>query len=356
MVLLSYFTVNDAVADSIKLLNRIVTMSSQGLAQPVPIARVREIAALEGVKAATPFSWYGGKFNEEVMPFAQFGVDPSTIWEVYDELSVPEEQKKAFVEKRDGAVIGRRLAQDRNLKVGDPLPLKQDLYPVDMNLTVVGIYDGTPDRDLRMCFFNWDFLNEELKSRANGQMADNAGVVIAKVASADLMPTLSKAIDASYANSDTPTRTQTEEAFVKMFSEMFGDLKGMIRWISLAVLVSLLFVAGNAMAMAMRERTTEMAVLKAIGFRRGLVMTLVLAEAVLVAGLGGAIGTLGAKVFFDLVDLGKYTAGMLPFFFVPWSTALIGLGASLFIGFASGVLPAIQSARLSVIDGLRKVV
>jgi len=121
-------------------------------------------------------------------------------------------------------------------------------------------------------------------------------------------------------------------------------------------LFSLVFVAGNAMAMAMRERTTEMAVLKAIGFGKDLIMSLVLTEAMIVAGLGGALGTLGAKLLFDMIDLGAYTGGMLPFFFVPWSTALIGLGASLVIGFLSGILPAFRSSRLSVIDGLRKVV
>ena len=356
MMLLSYFTVNDAVADSIKLYNRLITMSSQGFSQAVPIVRVTEIAAMDGVVATTTFSWFGGKFNEEVMPFAQFGVNPETVFTVYDELIVSPEHLKAFKEKRDGAVIGRKLAEDRNLKVGDPLPLKGDLYPVDLNLTVVGIYDGSAERDLRMCLFNWDFLNEQLKVTAGGKMKDNAGIVCIKCRSADLLPVLTKKIDAAYANSDTPTRTQTEEAFTKMFAEMVGDLKGMVRWISIAVLVSLIFVAGNAMAMAMRERTTEMAVLKAIGFGKNLVMALVLTEAMIVAGLGGTIGTLGSKFLFDVVDLARYTGGMLPFFFVPWSTAILGLAASVFIGLASGLIPAFRSSRLSVIDGLRKVV
>lgn len=356
MMLLSYFTVNDAVADSIKLYNRLITMSSQGFSQAVPIVRVTEIAAMDGVVATTPFSWFGGKFNEEVMPFAQFGVNPETVFTVYDELIVSPEHLKAFKEKRDGAIIGRKLAEDRKLKVGDPLPLKGDLYPVDLNLTIVGIYDGSAERDLRMCLYNWDFLNEQLKATANGKMKDNAGIVCIKCKSGDLMPVLSKKIDAAYANSDTPTRTQTEEAFTKMFAEMVGDLKGMVRWISIAVLVSLIFVAGNAMAMAMRERTTEMAVLKAIGFGKNLIMALVLTEAMIVAGLGGTIGTLGSKFLFDAVDLARYTGGMLPFFFVPWSTAMLGLAASVFIGLASGLIPAFRSSRLSVIDGLRKVV
>jgi putative ABC transport system permease protein len=151
-------------------------------------------------------------------------------------------------------------------------------------------------------------------------------------------------------------RTQTEEAFGKMFEEMLGDLKGMIRVIGLAVLFSLLCVASNSMAMSMRERTSEVAVLKAIGFNRRLILFMVLTEAVLVAGFGGAIGSLGVKVFCDWVDLSRFTGGFLPFYYVPWNIALEGLAVSLFIGLVSGLYPAVRAANLSVIDGLRRVI
>ena len=163
-------------------------------------------------------------------------------------------------------------------------------------------------------------------------------------------------IDDTYRNSDYPTRTQTEEAFGKMFGEMLGDLKNAIYWIGAAVVISLIFVAGNAMAMAMRERTTEVAVLKAIGFNKGLVLFLVMCEAVLVAGIGGALGALGCKALFDLFDITPYTAGFLPFFYVPWNIAISGVLVSLLIGFLSGFFPAILAANSSVVDGLRKVI
>ncbi|HKI18784.1 MAG TPA: ABC transporter permease, partial [Isosphaeraceae bacterium] len=172
----------------------------------------------------------------------------------------------------------------------------------------------------------------------------------------DVMAPLCKKIDGNYRNSDFPMRTQTEEAFGKMFEEMLGDMKGMIRIIGLAVVVSLLCVAGNSMAMAMRERTSEVALLKAIGFNRPLVLFMVLTEAVLVAGLGGIIGSLGSKVLCDLVDLSRYTAGFLPFYYVPWNIALQGLAVSLLIGLLSGLYPAVRAANLSVVDGLRRVI
>jgi putative ABC transport system permease protein len=141
-----------------------------------------------------------------------------------------------------------------------------------------------------------------------------------------------------------------------MFEEMLGDMRGMIRVISLAVIFSLLCVAANSMAMSMRERTSEVAVLKAIGFTRPLVLFMVLTEAVLVAGFGGAVGSLGSKAFCDLVDLSKFSGGFLPFYYVPWNIALQGMAISLLIGLASGLFPAIRAANMSVIDGLRRVI
>jgi putative ABC transport system permease protein len=181
-------------------------------------------------------------------------------------------------------------------------------------------------------------------------------MIFAKCRNASAMAAVCKAIDDKYRNSDYPTRTQTEEAFGKMFEEMMGDLRGLIRIIGLAVIFSLLCVAGNAMAMSMRERTTEVAVLKAIGFQRGLILFLVLTESMLVAGFGGALGSLGCKAFCDVIDLSRFTGGFLPFYYIPWAVALQGLGVSLFIGFASGFFPAIRAANLSVVDGLRRVI
>ncbi|HEX8198921.1 MAG TPA: ABC transporter permease [Isosphaeraceae bacterium] len=356
MILLSFLAVNDAVARSSRETNRLVVMSSQGFAQPVPISLVREVAALDGVAAVSTLSWYGGKLGEETMPFAQFGVDSETFFTVYDELSVPPGQLKAFQQDRAGCVIGRKLAEDRRLKVGDPLPLKGDIYPFDLDLTIRGIYDGPSNRDLRMCVYHWEYLDEGLKRDYFGQGSGNAGTISVKVRDAARMPALARAIDELTRNSDTPTRTQTEEAFVKMFSEMMGDLRSFVRIVGLAVVFSLVCVSGVSMAMTLRERTTEVAVLKAIGYPRGLVLYLVLAEAVLVAGIGGVLGALGAKFLFDLVDISRYTAGFLPFFFVPWPTALLGLAASALIGLVSGLIPAVRAARMSVIDGLRKVV
>jgi putative ABC transport system permease protein len=368
MILLSFFEINSEVNTSTRIYNRIATLNANGFAGMIPIAAVAEVARMPGVVAATPFNWIGGKYKEETVPFAQFGVDPDSIFKIMDEFIVPADQLKAFQENRDGCVIGRKLANDWNLKVGDSMPIKGDAYPVDLNLTVRGIYDGPTNRDLRMCLVRWDYFDESLKrvvmsSSAGGALAPasarvtgNAGMIFTKCKSADDMPKLCKQIDEAFRNSDFPTRTQTEEAFGKMFAEMMGDLQGMIRWIGIAVIISLLCVAGNAMAMSMRERTSEVAVLKAIGFGKTLILGMVLTEAVVVSGIGGVIGSLGSKFLCDIFDLSKYSGGFLPFFFVPWNVAGLGMAVALAIGLLSGILPAFRAANLSVIDGLRRVI
>jgi putative ABC transport system permease protein len=356
IALVSFWSINGEVSKSTRGYNRIIAMSAQGFASEVPITRVNEIARLSGIEATTPFSWFGGKYNNEIMPFAQFGVDPETFFRIYDDLTIPPDQLKAWKAEKTGCVIGRKLAEDRKLKVGDSLPLQDGAYPFDLDLKICGIYDGESNRDLRAVYFNWSYLDEGIKKKLGAARGGNAGVVVARCLEQGKMASLCKQIDESYANSNTPTKTQTEEAFGNMFAEMAGDFVWIIVGIGLAVGVSILCVAANAMAMALRERTTEIAVLKAIGFTRPLIVGLILAESVLIAGLGGLVGAIGGKLFFDSFDLAKYSAGFLPFFYVPWSTALGGLTVALAVGVFSGLLPASSAARLSVVNGLRKVV
>ncbi len=369
MLLLSLFSTNEEVRRSLREYNRVITMSAQGFAQPVPIAMVREVVQIdkssgingiattpEGKPVVSPLSWYGGRFRDEQVTFAQFGCDPSTIFEIYEELRLPPDRLKAFQERLDGVAIGRKLAEEKNLKLGDPFPLKGTIYPFDLNLTVVAIFDGPSNRDLRSCFFNWDFLNEGLIRDFQGRGANNAGTVFMRCKNAAVIPRLCKAIDDATRNSDTATKTQTEEAFVSMFSEFIADLQTYINWVGLAVAGALIMICGVSMAMSIRERTTEMAVLKAIGFRKSQILLLVLSEAVLIASIGGVIGSIGTKFLFDAWDVSKYTGGFFPFFYVPWTVALLGLAVSFVIGFISGAVPAFRAASVPVVDGLRKVV
>jgi putative ABC transport system permease protein len=365
MILLSFFAVYDQANASTRISNRIASLNSNGFAGMIPISRVAEISELkaDGVVAVSPFSWIGAKYQDAIMPFAQFAVDANTVFTILDEYTIPRDQLEAFQNDKEGCVIGRKLAEEKGLELGKKLPLKGDAYPIDLDLTISGIYDGPYNRDLRMCLVRFDSFDEKLKrsirqfsSSAGTPGSGNAGMIFVKCKSADAMAPLCKKIDDMYRNTEYPMRTQTEEAFGKMFEEMMGDFKGIIFIIGVAVLSSLLVVAGNSMALSIRERTSEVAVLKAIGFNRRRILFIVLTEAVLVAGLGGLIGSLGCKAFFELFDISKYTMGFLPFFYIPWDIALIGLAVSLGIGAISGLYPAVRAANLSVVDGLRRVI
>ncbi len=355
--LYSYFAMTQEASESSRVFNRIATLNANGFAGKVPISAIQQVAAVEGVEATTPFSWFGGKYKDEILPFAQFAVDPDTIFKIMSELSIPPDQLTDFQKNKDSCVIGSKLASEKHLKVGETLSLKGDAYPVNLNPTIRGIYDGPSDRDLRMCFLRFDAFDDALKATPAGKRAaGNAGMLFTRCKSNADMASVSKRIDDLFRNSDNPTRTQTEEAFGKMFEEMMGDLKGLIFWIGVAVVFSLLFVAGNSMAMSMRERTSEVAVLKAIGFDRGLVLLLVMSESIALALTGGVLGTLGCKGFCELVDISRFTAGFLPFFYVPWTVAFQGLAAALAVGLLGGIIPAIRSATIPVVDGLRKVI
>jgi putative ABC transport system permease protein len=383
MILFAFIDVNAEAARSVRGANRVVVMSAQGFGGDVPIAMAREVPRIdrdtdtnailyvnydektgrytpapkgEGRPAISPMAWVGNKYADDPIPFTQFACDPETFFSVYDELTVPPEQLKTFIAQRDGAIIGRKLAADKKLKVGDPLPLKANFYPCDLDLTVVGIYDGPDGRDLRWCLFNWEYLNERLRRDYEGRMSDNAGTLFVKCVSPQAMAPLCKAVDEVNRSSDTPTRTQTEEAFISMFSEMWGGLQDYIKGVGLAVLGALILICFVSLSMSVRERATEVAVLRAIGFRKHHVLGMVLTESLLVAAVGGLIGTIGTKLFFDFVDVAPLTAGFVPYFVVPWITALMGMAGALAIGFVSGLVPAIFASRVPVVDGLRKVV
>jgi putative ABC transport system permease protein len=355
MTLLSLLAMLTDAAAKVRDKNRLVTLSSHGFDRPVPISLVHQAHSLDGVVAASPLMWYGGKYQEEVMPFAQFGVDPECIFQIYDEFTIPPDQLKAFQEDPTGCCIGRKLAEERNLKLGDRLPLTGTFYPFSLNLTIRAIYDGPPDSDRKTCWFHWAYLDEGMKRDYPGRPNGNVGAITIKCKDAASMLSVAQQLDEMTRNSDTPTRTQTEEAFIKMFLEMNGDLRWLIARIGMAVVLSLVLVAGNALAMSLRERTTEVAVLKAIGFSRPIVVSLVLLEAVLVAAMGGLLGAIGTKVLLDFVDVSRFIQG-LAVFYVPWAIALFGFITALFVGFISGLVPALRAAHLPVLDGLRKVV
>ena len=333
--------------------HRLATMNVQGFAGTLPIAHVDRILTIPGVVAATPYSWYGGNYKEEQMPFAQFGCDPKSAFTVWDEFKIDPQQLENWQKTRNGCVVDRRLAEKRSWKIGERIPLQGTFYQFNLDLVLCGVWDCPTNTD--SLWFNWHYLNEGLKQK-DARATDNAGMIFIKAESKEVIPQVAKAVDDRFASSPNPTRTQTEAAFAQMFADMLGDIRTLIRNIGLAVAISLVFVTANAMAMSIRERTTEIAVLKAIGFSRRRVLATVLGESCSITTLGGIVGialgclflqTLHVAVaqFFPL-SIGEMVGAWLVYLL------LVAFG----IGLLSGFIPAVRATQLSVIDGLRRVV
>ncbi len=352
-VLYGYLAMQDAWGKAAATHNRIVVMNKQGFSGKVPIAYVDRISGTEGIIAAVPYSWFGGNYKEEQMPFAQFATDPKHVFDVMNECKIDPEQLKEWQRDRQGCVVDRKLAEKRNWKIGDRVPLQGTFYPVDLDLKIVGLYD--PPQYSDSIWFNWSYFDEELRKVA-ADAAGNAGTIFARCESADRIASINQSIDERFANSDNPTRTQTEAAFAQMFSDMLGNIKTYIRNIALAVIFSLSLVAGNSMAMSMRERTTEVAVLKAIGFSKQHILSLVLGESTLIALTGGLLGVGFGAACLQLLH--NASAQFFPLSFVellgPWVLGLLSVAFG--IGLVSGLVPAVRASKLSVVDGLRRVI
>ncbi len=352
-VLYGYIAMQSVWGQEAEKNNRIVVMNIQGFSGEVPIASVDKVRRMDGVQAAVPYSWYGGKYQGKQMPFAQFATDPEQAFDVWNEFRIDPAQLAAWQNDRQGCVVDRRLAEKWNWKIGDRIPIEGTIYQFDLDLKLCGVFDAPQYTD--SLWFHWQYLDEGLK-QINAFGTGNAGTIFAKAKDTTAIPSIIAAVDNKFASSPYPTRTQTEAAFAQMFTDMLGNVQALIRNIGLAVVFSLSLVAGNAMAMSMRERTTEVAVLKAIGFSRGRVLRMILGESFLIALIGGLLGV-GLGCLF-LEGLHKVSSQLFPIGVVdmvgPWMAYLVAVAAG--IGIVAGLVPAVRAAQLSVIDGLRQVV
>lgn len=352
-VLMGYVAMQDAWGSEAEKYNRVVVMNNQGFSGALPIAYVDRVRKVDGVKAAVPFRWYGGSYQDKQMPFAQFGTDAQEVFNVWEEYKIDPDELREWQGDRRGCVADRKLAEKYKWEIGDRIPIEGTFFEFDLDLVLSGYIDTPQYSDA--IWFHWEYLDEGLR-QMNAFGSGDAGTIFAKVSSAGKIPDVIDAVDTRFGSSENPTRTQTEAAFAQMFADMVGNIRALILIIGIVVVFSLTLVAASAMAMSMRERTTEIAVLKAIGFPQGRVLGMVLGEACIIALLGGAIGILLGCGFLQLLH--GMSTQIFPLGIAdmagPWIAALVLLAA--LIGFISGIVPAIRAAQLSVTNGLRQVV
>lgn len=335
--------------------DRLVVTHKTSIIMPLPQSYERRIAGIDGVELVTHSSWFGGIYQQPDRNFQtvfQSPVEPAKYMALYPEFLLPPEQLAAWLADREGAVTGRRTAARYGWKVGDRIPVQATIWKKkdgsgNWEFNLVGIYDGAEQgTDTTQFLFRYDYFDE---ARWWGQGL--VGWYTLRIADPRRAAEIARAIDAEFANSPNETKTTTEKALVQGFADQMGDIGAILRAILAAVFFTLLLVTGNTMAQAVRERTAELAVLKTLGFANRRVVALVLAESVLMAGLGGAAGlALGLL----LVGGGDPTGGFLPLFYVPERDIAAGAGYVLLLGLGSGILPALRAMRLRIVDALRR--
>lgn len=339
--------VNVAGADRLVIRHRV------SLIQLLPESYKQRIARIPGVESVMHATWFGGIYKDPRNFFAQMPVEPNDLFDIFPEFILPAEQKKKWLETRTGAIAGRKIAERFGWKVGDQVPIQATVWSQAggqraWEFELVGIYDGAKSgTDTTQFFFRYDYFEE---ARAFGKGL--VGWYTARIKDPARSAEVAQLIDDEFANSAAETKAEGELAFVQAFAKQIGDITAIVAAILSAVFFTILLVAGNTMAQAVRERIEELGVLKAIGFSHGQVMGLILAESCVLALLGGGGGLLLAWTFIS--RFGDPTGGALPMFYLaPERLALGGL-LVLLLGLVAGIFPAVQAMRLRVAEALRK--
>ena len=331
--------------------NRLVTINRTSIINLIPLSYKDKIRRIPGVSYVTHNNWFGGIYQDEKNFFPQFVIDPETQRQVFPELVVPDDQWANFFRDRQGAIAGAKTAKRFGWKLGDRIPIKTTLYGGGAwEFNLVGIYHGTRAQDDETQFwFQWDYFEEKIPDRVKGQI----GWYVIRIANPDDAPRIAKAIDAEFANSPSETKTEAESAFAANWVKQFGNIQFLIVTIGAVVFFTLLLVTGNTMAISVRERTSELAVLKAIGYSDRAVLFFVLTESLVIALFGGLLGLLLAVALTPV--LATALASMLPNLVLPASVLALGLVVALVVGIVAGLLPGIGAMRMRVVNALRRV-
>lgn len=343
-----------SAGDSVAGVDRLVTTSRYSIIQSLPVSLQTRMEAIPGVKSVGHANWFGGVYQDPKNFVLSFAVSDNYL-DIYKEIELPADQRKTFETTRTGAIVGAALAKRFGWKVGDKIPLQSTIFPQRNGdktwpFDMVGIYTpakGAANGTDQQFLFHHKYFED---ANAYRSLGSTVGWYVVKLTSPDQADRVAKAIDALSANSDHETKTQTEQAFNASFAKQLGDIGLIVSAIMGAVFFTLILLTGNTMAQAVRERTSELAVLKTIGFSSGSVLGMVLAEGILLLVLGGVIGLALAAVLVPIVAKGS--GGMLNLPPIGTQTWMLGLVLMVVIGAVVGALPALRAMRLNIVDAL----
>jgi putative ABC transport system permease protein len=331
-------------------LDRLVLIHKVSLIMPLPVAYTERLKSTEGVTMVSHQTWFGGVYQDPANFFAQMVVEPEPFMKIYPEFKIAPDQVTAWLSDRQGVIAGVDLAKRFGWKVGDRIPITGTIWQPKQGQTwefnLVGLYDGDPGVDKTQLFIRYDYLDEN-RLRGEGMV----GWYVVKIADPSRAQEMGAKFDSMFANSSAETKTTTEKGFVEGFAKQIGDIGAIMVAILIAVLFTMLLVAANTMAQSVRERTSEMGVLKTLGFSNTSILGLVLGESVLIAVIGGS---LGLALSWLIVQNGDPTNGMLPVFVLPSRDVAIGAAMIVVLGLIAGALPAFTAMNLKITDALRR--
>jgi putative ABC transport system permease protein len=332
---------------------RLITRNSISLVFSLPITYRQKLKSIEGVRSVSHANWFGGIYKEPKNFFPQFAIDAPAYLQQYSEYLLQEDELKAFLRDRKGAIVGRKLAETYDFKIGDTVTLKGTIFPSNWEFVIRGIYEGRDKKtDTAQFFFHWDYLNETLKKTVP-RRANQVGVYVLELSDPARAGEVSREVDGLFKNSQAETLTETEKAFQLSFVSMTEALVVAIRVVSFLVIFIIMAVMANTMAMSARERLSEYATLKALGFGSGFLALLIFGESMAIALFGSLLGILAtlpvAQAFSGAVG------SLFPVFQVSSQTILLQLGCAATVGLIAALLPGWRATRVRIVDGLRSI-
>jgi putative ABC transport system permease protein len=330
---------------------RLWTRNRVSLARPLPLSYAQKIAQVPGVDEVTIFQWFGGTYKDTRDPnnfFPRFAAEPEKLGIVYPEYRLPPDEREAFIQQRTACVVGRKLADRMGFKIGDRIQLEGDIFPVNLELTVRGIYDSP--RDNENLIFQNEYLRESMKGLGWGDWTSTFAIKVERV---EDVARIATDIDALFRNSTAQTKTETERQFEVSFLAFLGNVKLFLLSICGAITFTILLVSGNTMAMSVRERVREVGIMKTLGFTRGKILAIIVGESVVIAAIGGALGLALAFGICEMMRQAPSTFADMSRVALPAPISALAMTIAILIGIVSSVVPAWNASNLSIVEALR---
>src|SRR5271157_4911685 len=330
---------------------RITTRNRVSLTLPMPQSYAQKIKELPGVREVEIEQWFGGVYidSRPEHMFARMAVEPDKFFTIYPDVKIDPDQEKAFQHERSACIVGREVADKLHWKLGDRITIKGDIFPVNLEFTLRGVFDAQDAFMNRSLYFDREYLEQSLPLGRRG----NAGTFTTLAASTDDVPRIEAAVDEEFRNSPVQTKTETQSAFGLSFLALLGNIKAILLTVCAALTFTILLVSANTISMSVRERVREVGILKTLGFTTSNILSIIVGEAVFIAGAGGVLGSLMAAFLCDSVRRFPMTAGFFHDLTFSSGVAAAALGVALFIGLVSSLAPAWGAAKTSILDSLR---